>query len=239
MRSAAAVSVWYGQYQHPWADAKSAERRCVNVDKEKVNKIIKENIRDMLSILKTVLFVTVVMFFLNGFVIANAVIPTSSMAPTIEPGDRVIGLRFLRDYERGDIIVFDDPDSKGRYLIKRIVGVAGDRVSFTPEEGGTCSVSINGKTLKEPYLAEAMLLEPEFESLVLTIPDDFYFCLGDNRNNSQDARYWEHKLIAKDKVAAKAVFKYWPFSRAGVFKRPDYKFDGEGMSSNSDFSPDT
>ena len=242
MRSEAAIPtpaahvLW--QYQHAWVDAKSVERRCVDVDKEKINKIIKENIRDMLSILKTVVFVTAVMLLLNGFAIANAVIPTSSMLPTIEPGDRVIGLRFLRDYQRGDIIVFDDPDMEGRYLIKRIVGVPGDRVSFTPEEGGTCSVSLNGEKLEETYLAEAMLLDPEFENLVLTIPEGFYFCLGDNRNNSQDARYWEHKLIAKDEVVAKAVFRYWPFSRAGLFRRPDYKFDGEnGMSVNTDFYP--
>ena len=78
---------------------------------------LKENIRDMLSLLKTVLCVAAAMFLLNGFVIANAIIPTSSMSPAIEPGDRVIGLRFLRNYRRGDIVVFDDPDVEGRYLI--------------------------------------------------------------------------------------------------------------------------
>ena len=73
-----------------------------------------ETIRDMLQILKTVLFVTAAMMLLNGFMIANAVIPTSSMSPAIKPGDRVIGLRFLRDYKRGDIVVFDDPEVEGR-----------------------------------------------------------------------------------------------------------------------------
>ncbi len=200
------------------------------MSKEKRNRIIKENIRDMLSILKTVLFSTAAMLILNGLVIANAVIPTSSMSPTIEPGDRVLGLRFLRDYQRGDIIVFDDPDTEGRYLIKRIVGVPGDRVSFLPEDDGTCSVSINGEKLEEPYLPEEMLPEPEFEYLSLTIPEDSYFCLGDNRNNSQDARYWERKLITKDEVVAKAVLRYWPVSRAGLFTKPDYGADSSDAS---------
>lgn len=190
----------------------------------------KEELKDALSILKTVLFVTAAMLLLNGFVIANAVIPTSSMAPAIEPDDRVIGLRFLHDYQRGDIVVFDDPDVEGRYLIKRIVGMPGDKVAFLPEEGGTCSVSINGMKLEEPYLAEPMNLNPEFASLTIEIPADSYFCLGDNRNNSHDARYWEHKLITKDDIIAKAVFRYWPAGRAGKFVRPKYPTDDHGAS---------
>lgn len=190
----------------------------------------KEELKDALSILKTVLFVTAVMLLLNGFVIANAVIPTSSMAPAIEPDDRVIGLRFLHDYQRGDIVVFDDPDVEGRYLIKRIVGMPGDKVAFLPEEGGTCSVSINGVKLEEPYLAEPMNLKPEFASLTIEIPADSYFCLGDNRNNSHDARYWEHKLITEDDIIAKAVFRYWPAGRAGKFVKPEYPTNGHGTS---------
>lgn len=192
------------------------------MDKEKIKETIKENIRDIVSILKTVLIVTTAMLLINGFVVANAVIPTGSMSPTIEPGDRVIGLRFLRNYQRGDIVVFDDPDTEGRYLIKRIIGVPGDQVSFTPAGDGACSVCVNGKVLKEPYLAGPMLEDPAFGELILVIPEGSYFCLGDNRNNSYDARYWEHKLVAEDEIVAKAVFRYWPFASAGLFKSPNY-----------------
>lgn len=182
----------------------------------------KQEIADMLSILKTVLCVAAAMFLLNGFVIANAVIPTSSMAPTIEPGDRVIGIRFLRDYQRGDIVVFDDPDVEGRYLIKRIIGMPGDHISFLDWGDGTCSVSINGEKLEEPYLTEPMFLDPAFADLSLDIPDGCYFCMGDNRNNSNDARYWERKLITSDEIIARAVFRYWPAGRGGRFIRPSY-----------------
>ncbi len=200
------------------------------MNKGNVKAAVKENVLDMLSILKTVLLVTATMLLLNGFVIANAIIPTSSMSPTIEPGDRVIGLRFLKDYQRGDIIVFDDPDMEGRYLIKRIVGMPGDRVSFLAEDDGTCSVSVNGKKLEEPYLPEAMLLGAEFEDLSVTVPEGSYFCMGDNRNNSMDARYWEHKFITEDKIVAKAAFRYWPYSRIGLFKRPAYSIDSSSAS---------
>ncbi|WP_251500702.1 signal peptidase I [Otoolea muris] len=192
--------------------------------------ILGETIRDMLQILKTVLFVTAAMMLLNGFMIANAVIPTSSMSPAIKPGDRVIGLRFLRDYKRGDIVVFDDPEVEGRYLIKRIIGMPGDQISFITEEDGACSVSVNGVKLEEPYLPETMLFDPEFGKLSLKIPEDSYFCLGDNRNNSRDARYWERKLITRDEIVAKAVLRYWPAPRARLFVRPDYMENRPGMS---------
>lgn len=210
----------------------SAERRCADVQPEEITIThrLREELGDALSILKTVLIVTAAMFLLNGFVIANAVIPTSSMAPAIEPEDRVIGFRFLRDYQRGDIIVFNDPDVEGRYLIKRIIGMPGDRLAFLPEGDGTCSVSINGVKLEEPYLAESMLLDQEFASLTVEIPADSYFCMGDNRNNSNDARYWEHKLITKDEIIAKAVFRYWPAGRAGMFARPEYQSGTQGAS---------
>lgn len=192
------------------------------MDREIVRDAVIGCFRDILSILRTVAAVSAAMFFLNGCVIANAVVPTSSMAPEIEPGDRVIGLRFMKDYERGDIIVFDDPDTPGRYLIKRIIGMPGDEVSFACRDDGTCSVCINGRELDEPYLPEAMLQDGEFDRLTLTVPGDSYFCLGDNRNNSLDARYWEHKFISEGSVVAKAAVRYWPIGRAGAFRRPDY-----------------
>ena len=109
---------------------------------------LKENIRDMLSLLKTVLCVAAAMFLLNGFVIANAIIPTSSMSPAIEPGDRVIGLRFLRNYRRGDIVVFDDPDVEGRYLIKRIIGIPGDHIAFLPGRTAPAACPSTGQSWK-------------------------------------------------------------------------------------------
>lgn len=90
----------------------------------------KNGIADTLSLLKTVVITFLLMLLLTNCIIANAVVPTGSMENTIEPGDRIIGMRFLKNYERGDIVIFPDPDGSGHYLIKRIIGMPGDRLSF-------------------------------------------------------------------------------------------------------------
>ena len=101
--------------------------------------------------LRFMLLIFLVTTFLMNYVLINAYIPSGSMENTIMTGDRVIGLRFIRHYNRGDIVIFPDPDGGGYYLIKRIIGLPGDTVTI---QGGT--VSINGTPLEEPYLKETM-----------------------------------------------------------------------------------
>ena len=127
------------------------------------------------------LLIFLVTTFLMNYVLINAYIPSGSMENTIMTGDRVIGLRFIRHYNRGDIVIFPDPDGGGYYLIKRIIGLPGDTVTI---QGGT--VSINGTPLEEPYLKETMRKDERFS---ITVPDSGYFMMGDNRNDSFDARY--------------------------------------------------
>ena len=129
--------------------------------------------------LRFMLLIFLVTTFLMNYVLINAYIPSGSMENTIMTGDRVIGLRFIRHYNRGDIVIFPDPDGGGYYLIKRIIGLPGDTVTI---QGGT--VSINGTPLEEPYLKETMRKD---ESFSITVPDSGYFMMGDNRNDSFDA----------------------------------------------------
>ena len=191
---------------------------------EKKENGLKQGVWETLGLMRTVVITFVVMLFITNCIIANAIVPTGSMQNTIEPGDRIIGMRFLKDYERGNIIVFHDPDGSGNYLIKRIIGMPGERLTIE-RDGDTafCSVYINGAKLDEPYLAEQMNCEPEFENLNITIPADSYFCMGDNRNHSLDARYWKNKLVAGKDIIAKASFCYWPLKDAGIFLSPEYK----------------
>ena len=158
----------------------------------------KNGIADTFSLLKTVILTFLLMLLLTNCVIANAVVPTGSMENTIEPGDRIIGMRFLKNYERGDIVIFPDPDGSGHYLIKRIIGMPGDRLSLK-RDGDT-----------------------EFEDLSITIPEGSYFCMGDNRNHSLDARYWSNKLVSGEDMIAKAAFCYWPLQDITVFQTPKY-----------------
>lgn len=191
---------------------------------EKPQSAARQGVSDTLSLMKTIVITIVFMLFITNCVIANAIIPTGSMEHTIEPGDRIIGMRFLKNYERGNIVIFPDPDGSGNYLIKRIIGMPGERLTIERNpDTQTCSVYINGIELKEPYLAEAMESSPEFENLNLTIPSDSYFCMGDNRNHSYDARYWSNPFIKKENIIAKAAFCYWPLQDAGLLRTPNYE----------------
>ena len=116
-----------------------------------------------------------------NFVFINAYIPSGSMENTIMTGDRVFGVRFLREFDRGDIVIFKDPDGGDFYLIKRVIGLPGETVTI---ENGV--VSVNGMQLTEAYLKEPMIPEEDFS---ITLPEEGYFVMGDNRNDSYDARY--------------------------------------------------
>ena len=157
--------------------------------------------------LRFMLLIFLVTTFLMNYVLINAYIPSGSMENTIMTGDRVIGLRFIRHYNRGDIVIFPDPDGGGYYLIKRIIGLPGDTVTI---QGGT--VSINGTPLEEPYLKETMRKD---ESFSITVPDSGYFMMGDNRNDSSDARYWENKIVYEENITGKAVLRYLPVPSFG------------------------
>ena len=138
------------------------------------------------------------------------------METTIMAGDRVIGSRLsykFGDPQRGDIAIFIYPDDEAKgiktYYVKRIIGMPGDTIDIVDGK-----VYLNGSDtpLDEPYLHEPM--EPE-EPQHYEVPDGCYFMLGDNRNNSRDARYWENKFVKKEKIIAKVLFCYYPLSQFG------------------------
>lgn len=169
---------------------------------DKKEKIIKEIISYIIIIVAAVC----VAVFVNSFILSNTRIPTGSMENTIMCGNRLFGNRLaykFKEPKRGDIIIFkfpDDETGKTNY-IKRIIGLPGETVSIV--EG---TVYINGKKLEEDYLKE----EPTDSYGPFEVPKKSYFVLGDNRNNSNDARFWENKYVKEDQIIAKAVIKYWP-----------------------------
>ena len=147
----------------------------------------------------------------DHFVIANSRIPTGSMENTIMSHSRVIGSRlsYIKDDpERGDIVIFRYPDNEKVYYVKRVIGLPGETVEV--KDG---KVYINGSDtpLDEPYLPEPM----EGSYGPYEVPEGCYFMMGDNRNNSLDARFWDNKFVAKNKIVAKVLFCYYPFNRIG------------------------
>ena len=165
-------------------------------------------IKEMLIILICAIALAVVV---KGFLVDSRAIPSSSMVPTIEIGDRVVLWKLayvFGDPERGDIVVFDAPAElhENDDLIKRVIGLPGDTVEIA--DG---FVYINGEALEENYLAE----RPDYEYGPVTVPDDCYFMMGDNRNNSIDSHEWSNPFLPEDNIKGKAIFRYWPVSRIG------------------------
>ena len=170
--------------------------------------------KEIISWLQIIVAAVVIALVFNNFVIANSRVPTGSMENTIMSRSRVIGSRlaYLKDDpQRGDIVIFHYPDDESIYYVKRVIGLPGETVMI--EDG---KVYINGSDtpLDEPYLAEPM----EGSYGPYTVPEGCYFMLGDNRNNSRDARFWENKYVKKDKIIAKVLFCYYPISRFGAVK---------------------
>jgi len=155
----------------------------------------------------------VVIFVIKNFIIINASVPTGSMENTIMPGDNLLGYRLAylaEEPERGDVIFFYFPDDESQKYVKRIVGLPGEKIVIS---GGNIYINNSETPLEEDYLKEEWKTGTgpfEFE-----VPEDCYLVLGDNRNSSQDARYWANPYVAKEKIIGKAIFTYFPFNRWG------------------------
>ena len=148
-------------------------------------------------------------FLINKFLIFKVKIPSESMVPTLNVGDRLFVTRIYNPekLKRGDIVVFHS-DEKNEDMIKRLIGLPGDKVVI--KDG---IVTVNGETLKENYIGTADNYSGEFE-----VPEGKYFFLGDNRYWSLDSRYWENPYIDGSKIKGKAQIKVYPWSEFGKIK---------------------
>lgn len=131
-------------------------------------------------------------------------VPSHSMVPGLVVGDRLVTVR-TSAYRRGDVIVFDDKKNH-EYLVKRIVGVAGDTLNVN-----TGALYINGEFASEPYIAEPMAYD--FAHPV-TLKEGEVFVLGDNRNWSDDSHV-DLLPTPVDNIVGKVVYRYYPFDRMG------------------------
>lgn len=170
-------------------------------------------VREILSWIVPFVLALVVALVLKNYIIINADVPTGSMENTIMPGDRLIGnrLAYLKEEpERGDIVIFRYPDDEEALYVKRVIGLPGETVDI---RDGKIYIDGSPEPLLEDYLKEEWTVATgtyHFE-----IPEESYLMLGDNRNDSWDARYWTNTYVHKEKILGKAVVVYWPFQDFG------------------------
>jgi signal peptidase I len=162
------------------------------------------------DVIETVVYAIVLALLIRTFIIQAFWIPSGSMEPTLEPGDRVMVLKFWYylptiEPKRGQIIVFKFPVDPNRDFVKRLIGLPGDKVEI---KGGR--VFVNDAELSEPYVKRP----DNFTMEAQVVPDKNYFFLGDNRANSQDGRFWGY--VKENLLRGPAVFRYWPPSRIGL-----------------------
>ena len=160
--------------------------------------------RELFQWVAAIVAAVLIALAIDNFVIVNAQIPSGSMENTIMTGDRYFGLRIsylFEEPQRQDIIVFKFPDDESRVFVKRIIGIPGDIVEIKND-----TVYVNGEQLEEPYLKEPMALG---QNMVFEVPADSYFVMGDNRNISNDARYWNNTYVKKEQIIGKAIVKYY------------------------------
>ena len=156
-------------------------------------------------LLGVLLAVAVIMFVMQGFCVSGA-----CMQPHLYTGERVLANKLayhLASPKRGDIVIFDYPKDTHQIYVKRVIGLPGETVAIQAGQ-----VLINGLPLREPYKTFAAHGDMDAQA----IPPGQYFVMGDNRDVSDDSRYWGD--LPRHNIIGRAVACYWPPSHAQVLR---------------------
>jgi len=195
---------------------------------------------------ESIVIAVILALFIRTFVFQAFKIPTGSMENNLLIGDHLLVNKFvfgpsvsglerallpMGTIKRGDIIVFKYPEEPDRDFIKRVIGLPGETLELKEKK-----VYIDGKPLDEPYvhflepprshsnMSEETSLDVRERYGPVTVPPDQYFMMGDNRDNSQDSRYWG--FLRRDYIKGKALLIYWSFES----DREDYADESAGAT---------
>lgn len=212
-------------------------------------------LRDLLIIIVVAFLVS---FLLKTFLVRSFYIPSQSMEQTLQVNDRILVNQLVpkvSSVQRGDIVVFRDPggwlypkameteptgveqllqtvglaaDTSHEYVVKRVIGIGGDRVTCCGSSG---KVEVNGVPIDEPYIVipegKSKASEIDFD---VTVPEGSVWVLGDNRYSSKDSRYNQEQpgkgFVPESEIVGRAFLLNWPFEHFTWLNRPDTTFTG-------------
>jgi signal peptidase I len=183
---------------------------------------------------EAIIIAVLLALFIRQFAVQAFTIPSGSMMDTLLIGDYILVNKFLfgaeiplidrhlpglRDPQRGDIVVFKYPNDETRDFIKRIIAIGGDTIQVRDNR-----VTLNGSPIDEPYARAGSFTGPPsgqcgyaYGCDPLKVPAGAYFVMGDNRDNSQDSRYWG--FVRREKIRGKAFLIYWSWNGDGHWLR--------------------
>ena len=173
---------------------------------------------------EAIILAFLIAMFIRTFVVQAFKIPSSSMVPTLQVGDHILVWKFMygvkiplvdtklltRCPERGDIIVFVYPRDKSKDFIKRVIGLPGEKVQIMGKK-----ILVNDKPLEDPWgyytKSHVGTGSPRDNYGPRVVPPNSLFVMGDNRDNSQDSRYWG--FVDLDAVKGNAFIIYFSWNK--------------------------
>ena len=175
----------------------------------------KSRVREAIDFILYLAVVAGICYVIVTFVGQRTVVSGTSMIPTLQDGDNLItdkiSYRF-RDPERYDIIVLR-VESQHENFIKRVIGLPGETVQI---DGGR--VYISGELLESDVYGNELMISAGRASQPITLGENEYFVLGDNRNGSADSRLEEVGNVDKSRIIGRAFVRIWPLSQFGLLK---------------------
>lgn len=170
--------------------------------------------REILELIVSLAIVVVVSLFIVTYITQRTVVDGDSMNDTLQNGDQLfvdkVSYRFSEP-KRFDIIVFELKDAPGTHYIKRIIGLPGETVQIIDGY-----VYINGELLEEHYGKDEVIDEARRAAEPITLGEDEYFVLGDNRNNSTDGRSLSVGNVNRSQIVGRAFIRIWPLKSFGL-----------------------
>jgi len=192
-----------------------------------MNQRIRKEIREWGE---SLIIALILALFIRTFIVQAFKIPSGSMIPTFQVGDRIFVNKFvygakipfinkrlpaLKCPERGDIVVFKSPEDRKKDFIKRLISSENESVEIRDGD-----VYVNKKRIDDPTEIRSIYYynrgDYGKEGVAVTVPPQSYYVLGDNSASSRDSRFWG--FVQKDNIIGKAIFIYWPPQRIRVVK---------------------